>query len=114
MLITVKEWLIASSHVNSYQASVARGLIGLGAHVAIVAGQRGKKINLSMRSSNDFYDKTRIHLGRDIAQSLGRHIQGTGGGHSSSAGANGTGNVEVAVKCCIAILKKKLVSSTVY
>jgi len=107
-LMKVKEWLIAFSHVSAYQASVARSLIELGAHVAFVAGQRGEKLQISMRSARDFYKKTGIHLGRDIAKPLGEYLYGMGGGHAVSAGANGTGDVETALKRCGRLLKGKL------
>jgi len=107
-LLNIHDWLIALSHVSAYQASAARALIGLGAHVAIVAGQREDKLQISLRSSRDFYKKTGIHLGRDIAKPLGEYLRGMGGGHSVSAGANGLGDVEASLKCCVRLLKQGL------
>lgn len=110
-LMTINEWLIALSHVSAYQASAARALIGLGAHVAAVAGQRGDALQISLRSCRDFHRKTGVHLGRDIAKPLGEHLQGMGGGHAISAGANGVGDVEASLKRCVKLLKKKLSNS---
>jgi nanoRNase/pAp phosphatase (c-di-AMP/oligoRNAs hydrolase) len=107
-LLRVNDWLIALSHVSAYQASAARALIGLGAHVAIVAGQRGDTLQVSLRASQDFYKKTGIHLGRDVAKPLGEYLHGMGGGHSVSAGANGVGDVEASLKRCLRLLKEKL------
>jgi nanoRNase/pAp phosphatase (c-di-AMP/oligoRNAs hydrolase) len=107
-LIKIHDWLIALSHVSAYQASAARALIGLGAHVAIVAGQRGEALQVSLRSSRDFHKKTGVHLGRDIAQPLGEYLHGMGGGHSVSAGANGVGDLEASLKRCVRLLKQKL------
>jgi len=107
-LLKINDWLIAFSQVSAYQASAARALIVLGAHVAVVAGQRNEKIQISMRSSRDFYEKTGVHLGRDIAKPLGEHLQGMGGGHSVSAGVNGVGDVEASLKRCVKLLKEKL------
>jgi len=107
-LLKINQWLIAFSHVSAYQASAARALIALGAHVAVVAGQRNEKIQISMRSSRDFYAKTGVHLGRDIAKPLGEYLQGMGGGHSVSAGVNGVGDVEASLKRCVKLLKEKL------
>ena len=107
-LMDIHGWLITLSHVSAYQASAARALIGLGAHVAIVAGQRGDALQVSLRSSRDFHEKTGIHLGRDVAKPLGEHLHGMGGGHSVSAGANGVGNVEAALKRCVRLLKQRL------
>jgi len=107
-LLKINNWLIAFSHVSAYQASAARALIALGAHVAVVAGQRNEKIQISMRASRDFYEKTRVHLGRDVAKPLGEYLQGMGGGHSVSAGVNGVGDVEGSLKRCVKLLKEKL------
>jgi len=107
-LIKVNDWLVALSHVSAYQASAARALIGLGAHVAIVAGQRGENIQISLRSSRDFYEGAGVHLGRDIANPLGAYLHGMGGGHATSAGANGVGDLEAGLKRCVRLLKDKV------
>ena len=107
-LIRVNDWLIALSDVSAFQASAARALISLGAHVAVVAGQKGDKLQISMRASQDFQQKTGVHLGRDIAKPLGEYLQGMGGGHSVSAGVNGVGDVESSLKRCVRLLKERL------
>jgi len=107
-LMDIHGWLIALSHVSAYQASAARALIRLGAHVAIVAGQRGDTLQISLRASRDFHEKTGIHLGRDVAKPLGEYLHGMGGGHSVSAGANGVGDVEASLKRCVRLLKQRL------
>jgi len=107
-LLKINDWLIAFSHVSAYQASAARALIALGAHVAVVAGQRDEKIQISMRTSRDFYERTGVHLGRDIAKPLGEYLHGMGGGHSVSAGVNGVGDFETSLKRCAKLLKEKM------
>jgi len=107
-LMKIREWLVAFSHVSAYQASAARALIGLGAHIAVVAGQKGERIQVSLRACRDFYNKTGIHLGRDIANPLGGYLKGMGGGHSVSAGANGVGDVEATLKRCARLLKESI------
>ena len=104
----IGDWLVALSHVGAYQASAARALVALGAHVAIVAGQRENKLQVSLRACSDFHEKTGIHLGRDIANPLGEYLHGMGGGHAVSAGANGVGNVEASLKRCVRLLKERL------
>ncbi len=106
-LVRVKDWLMAFSIVSAYQASAARALISLGAHVAVVGGQKDEKIQVSMRATTDFFEKTGIHLGRDIAKPLGEFLKGMGGGHSVSAGVNGVGDVEIGLKHCFELLKSK-------
>ena len=105
----INEWLIVLSHVSAYQASTARALIGLGAHVAVVAGKSGGSLQMSLRSHRDFYTKTGVHLGRDIAGPLGELLHGMGGGHSTSAGVNGVGDVKASLDRCWRILRGKLI-----
>ncbi len=107
-LIKIENWIIALSHVSAYQASAARAIVDLGAHMAAVAGQKNEKIEISMRCTRDFNQVTGIHLGRDIAKPLGEYLQGMGGGHSTAAGVNGTGSVEKGLKRCLRLVKEKL------
>jgi len=107
-LLKIGEWIIALSHVSAYQASGARALIDLGVHMAAVAGQRNDNIEISMRCTREFYQKTGIHLGRDIAKPLGEYLQGMGGGHSTAAGVNGSGDIESGLKRCLRLLKERL------
>ena len=107
-LIKRGNWIIALSHVSAYQASAARALVDLGAHMAAVAGQKNEKIEISMRCTRDFNQVTGIHLGRDIAKPLGEYLQGMGGGHATAAGVNGVGHVEKGLKRCLRLVKEKL------
>jgi nanoRNase/pAp phosphatase (c-di-AMP/oligoRNAs hydrolase) len=107
-LLKINGWIVAFSHVSAYQASAARALIMLGAHVAVVAGQRGDAIQISLRADHGFYETSRVHLGRDIARPLGEYLRGMGGGHSTSAGANGKGEIEACLKRCVHLLREKL------
>jgi len=107
-LVKVDGWLLAFSVVSAYQASAARALISLGAHVAVVGGQKDDKIQVSMRAAQDFSEKTGVHLGRDVAKPLGEFLKGMGGGHSVSAGVNGFGDVEAGLKHSFRLLKSKL------
>jgi len=107
-LIKIGDWLIGTSNVSAYQASAARALLMLGIHVAIVGGEEGGKIRMSLRASRIFYDNTGIHLGKDIANPLGEYVHGMGGGHATSAGVNGEGDLELAFKKAVRILSGKL------
>ena len=107
-LFKVGDWIIALTHVSAYEASAARALVELGAHVAAVAGSKNQRIEISLRSSLDFNKKTGVHLGRDVAKPLGEYLHGMGGGHATAAGVNGEGDVELGLKRCIALLKEKL------
>ena len=102
------DWLVATSYVSAFQASVARALLSMGAHLAVVAGEREGRLRVSMRATSDFSAKTGVHLGRDLARPLGEHIKGMGGGHALSAGANGEGEVEEALAFCLKLLERLL------
>jgi phosphoesterase RecJ-like protein len=107
-LLKEDSWIIALSHVSAYQASAARALIELGADVAVVAGQKNRSIEISLRANREFSEKTGIHLGRDIAKPLGEYLHGMGGGHSTAAGVNGLGDLETSLKRCLFILRGKM------
>jgi phosphoesterase RecJ-like protein len=107
-LIKIENWIIALSHVSAYQASAARALVDLGAHLAAVAGQKNEKIEISLRCTREFNQVTGIHLGRDIAKPLGEYLQGMGGGHATAAGVNGTGYIEKGLKRCLRLVKENL------
>lgn len=107
-VVKVENWIIALSYVSSYQASAARALIDLGAHMAAVAGQKNEKIEISMRCTRDFNQTTGIHLGKDIAKPLGEYLEGMGGGHATAAGVNGKGYIEKGLKRCLRLVKESL------
>ena len=93
-ILTFGEWLGVFSNVKSYHASTARALLNLGDHILIVGGKRKKSYIINMISLQDFFIQTGIHLGCDIVQPLGKYFSGMGGGHNTSAGVNGKGNIE--------------------
>ncbi|MEM2147009.1 MAG: DHH family phosphoesterase [Candidatus Bathyarchaeia archaeon] len=107
-LFKIGEWIIALSHVSAYQASAARAIIDLGANVAAVAGQKNESLEISLRCSRDFHEKTNIHLGKDIAKPLGEYLNGMGGGHATAAGVNGAGEIEAGLKRCLKLLREKI------
>ena len=73
-----------------------------------MAGQKNQNIEVSLRATHEFCEQSGVHLGKDIAQPLGGFLRGMGGGHSSAAGANGTGDPESALKRCLLLLKERL------
>lgn len=107
-LFKIDKWIIALSHVSAYQASAARALIELGAHVAAVAGEKNQTLEISLRSSLEFYNQTGVHLGKDIAKPLGEYLHGMGGGHATAAGVNGAGDLEIGLKRCFLLVKERL------
>lgn len=101
-------WIVATSTVGSFHASVARALIGLGAHLAIVGGEKETGLTLSFRSTGEFFSATEFHLGRDLATILGQGMSGAGGGHSTAAGATLQGSLDEALRKSVEIFKAHL------
>ncbi len=74
-------FIVAFSRVGSFHASAARGLLELGADLAVVVGGDDKASKASLRSTQKFYAESKLHLGTDIASSL----TDSGGGHPTAA-----------------------------
>ena len=79
--------LVAISRVVSHEAAACRGLIRLGADVAVVVAEREKEVRISSRGKNWIKDK-----GVDLSvifKGVGEIIGGSGGGHDLAGSANG-------------------------
>lgn len=74
-------YIIAFSKVGSFQASAAKALTDIGADLGIVISGDDKKSKASMRSTQRFYNESKLHLGTDIAGKLSE----AGGGHPTAA-----------------------------
>ena len=61
-----------------------------------------------MRSTWEFCSETKTHLGIDIAEKLGRILEGMGGGHTGAASFNGAGSSKVACEAVLKLLREKL------
>ncbi len=107
-IVKVEGWIIALSHVSAYQASAAKALVDIGAHMSAVAGKKNGKVELSLRSTRQFREQANIHLGVDIAAPLGEFLEGVGGGHAMAAGVSGKGEIQSALKQCLELLKQKI------
>jgi phosphoesterase RecJ-like protein len=104
----VHGWAIAVSRLSSFQASAARALIRLGADVSIVAGKDKKKLRVSLRATDRFYQETGVHLGGDVAQVLGKEFRGMGSGHPTAAGVNCRGDLDALLKRGVSIISSNL------
>jgi len=104
----IGKWIVAAAKISSHQASASRAFIGLGAHIAMAAGEKDGKVRVSMRSCKSFNKETGIHLGKDLAKPLGEALDGTGGGHESAAGVNGTGQPDKALSNFYELLSTRL------
>jgi nanoRNase/pAp phosphatase (c-di-AMP/oligoRNAs hydrolase) len=107
-IVKIGDWIIALSHVSAYEASAAKSLVDLGAHMSAVAGKKSGKLEVSLRCNRDFSEKTGIHLGKDISMPLGEFFGGVGGGHAMAAGVHAQGTLDVVLDKCLELLKEKI------
>jgi bifunctional oligoribonuclease and PAP phosphatase NrnA len=107
-IVKVEGWIIALSHVSAYQAPAAKALVDLGAHMSAVAGKKGGKIEISLRCVRQFNELAGVHLGTDIAAPLGEFLSGVGGGHAMASGVSGKGEIQVALKQCLILVRQKI------
>jgi len=109
----IDDWIVATSKINAFEASACRGLIELGADVAIVAGNPSKDVvRFSSRSTREFFQKTGISLGSDVMEPIGQLIEGEGGGHANAAGANGKKNLEKAIVHSVELIRRAVETKT--
>ncbi len=109
----IGDWIVAISKIKAFEASACRGLIELGADVAIVGGSPSTDvIRFSSRSTRDFYEKTGVSLGSDLMEPLGQLIEGEGGGHANAAGANGKKNFEKAMDRSVELIRGAIEAKT--
>ncbi|MHA1347797.1 MAG: DHH family phosphoesterase [Candidatus Heimdallarchaeaceae archaeon] len=81
-------YIYAFTHVSSYESSLARGLIGLGASFAVVlAVPSDNEYRISMRCTKTFAEGNNISLGT-LANVISAKFEGSGGGHQTAAGIN--------------------------
>lgn len=74
--------LIAQTTFKVYEPSIARALIGAGADVAFVVGQRSTETRATARSTVDFVSLA------SLMNELAAEFGGSGGGHIEAAGLN--------------------------
>ncbi|MHA1198865.1 MAG: DHH family phosphoesterase [Candidatus Heimdallarchaeaceae archaeon] len=84
----VNNHIFTLSYISSFESSLARALINLGADFALtVAVQPDTETRISMRCTKVFAEQNNINLG-DIANKFTNVFPGSGGGHSTAAGIN--------------------------
>jgi phosphoesterase RecJ-like protein len=106
---SIDNWLVVTSKIGAYEASACRGLIELGADVAIVGGTPSKGVvRLSARSTSQFHRETGVNLSSDVMEQLGELIHGEGGGHANAAGANGTQNRDEALERSVELIRETI------
>lgn len=101
------KYLILSTEVSSFQASVARMLVEIGGNVGIASGENDGEMRLSVRCSQSFFKETGIDLAREVHELSVSDVL-VGGGHSTAASLSGKGDHnKIAIKL-IERIKAKL------
>ncbi|MDG6914047.1 MAG: DHH family phosphoesterase [Nitrososphaerota archaeon] len=92
------KWVMATSHIGSFQAHVARALIYLGADLGLVAGESDGETRVSMRATQRFHEATGVKLGSQVAEEMAKRLGGHGGGHATAASFSTTSGEEGTVQ----------------
>ena len=109
----IDDWIVVTSKINAFEASACRGLIEMGADVAIIGGSPSKNIvRFSSRSTRNFFEKSGVSLGSDVMEQIGQLIEGEGGGHANAAGANGKKNLEKALDRSVELIRGAVEAKT--
>jgi nanoRNase/pAp phosphatase (c-di-AMP/oligoRNAs hydrolase) len=86
----VGKYLMVKTEVSSFQASVARMLLEIGADVGIAYGESDGEARVSVRSSQSFFRETNIDLAEQIKK-VSESSGMSGGGHPTAASLSGKG-----------------------
>ena len=113
-IIRIGPWVMARSRVGSFQAPVARGLLNLGADIAIATGRTEAETRSSLRSSARFFDSTKIHLGTKLAAVVGKEGGGYGGGHPTAASLTSNLTAEEVEEGCTSELSRLVKAPAVH
>lgn len=95
----IGRYIVAISHGSSFESSVSKSLLSLGADVGFVGSQREDRFRVSARARQEMVRKG-LHLGR-MLESIGFETSNDGGGHPGAAGLIGEGDVEAMLNICM-------------
>ncbi|GAB6147681.1 bifunctional oligoribonuclease/PAP phosphatase NrnA [Stetteria hydrogenophila] len=81
-----RDYIVAVTHVGSFESSAARALLELGADVAVVVSSKGEETRVSVRVSRRALEAgvSAAEIARYVAEKLG----GKGGGHGEAGMAH--------------------------
>jgi nanoRNase/pAp phosphatase (c-di-AMP/oligoRNAs hydrolase) len=102
----VDDWVIVTSHVNSFGATAASSLVSIGADVAFIGAKRDDVVKVSARARREIQSAgiNLAHLMEDISAKY----KGTGGGHEGAAGMDAIGETDVILSACVEHVKTTL------
>jgi nanoRNase/pAp phosphatase (c-di-AMP/oligoRNAs hydrolase) len=96
---TVDDWVVAASEAESFGASAATSLTGIGADVSFVGTAQDDVLKVSGRANRDAV-RCGINLGV-LLRDIGIEHNGSGGGHAGAAGMEVSGDAEVVLAGCV-------------
>ncbi len=91
-------WLVAMTQVSTFESTVARGLLNLGADVSFVASQNKNNYRITARANPKALGAG-LHLG-NLLRDVGEEIGADSGGHDGAAGLTGMGESEAILNIC--------------
>lgn len=99
--------LVALSNVVSHEAAACRGLLKLGADIAIVVAEKENEMRISSRAKEKITEKNPDLS--EMFQEIGKFLEGSGGGHPLAGSANGKRkNRDELKKLILRLLTKEL------
>ena len=102
----IKDYVIAGTRASSFESSLCKTLIFLGADIAFAGSQRGDEYRISARARPDVVKKG-FHLAH-LLNAVSEETEGASGGHDGAAGIKGTGDVEAILSICMQKSKEVL------
>lgn len=92
-------YIVATSLGSSFESSVCKGLLSIGADISFVVSQRDESFRLSARARQEMV-RAGLHLGK-MLEDIGREVTAEGGGHPGAAGLTGVGDAEAISNICM-------------
>jgi nanoRNase/pAp phosphatase (c-di-AMP/oligoRNAs hydrolase) len=91
--------IVAGSMGSSFEASVCKTLLQIGADISFVVSQRDEQFRISARARPEMV-RAGLHLGRMLTE-IGGETSSDGGGHPGAAGMVGVGDAEAMLNICM-------------
>lgn len=99
--------ILAISNLASHEAAACRGILRLGADIAVVITKKKKEMRISSRAKNKIL-KYNLDLS-EVFKEVGKFIEGSGGGHDLAGSANGKAkDIFKTKKLVLNLISKKL------
>ncbi len=98
---------MAETEVSSFQATVARMLVDIGADVGVAFGEHENETRVSIRTSQRFDSETHIDIGALLSK-ISQEMGMTGGGHPSAASISGNASASKVIERIVDELKTML------